>query len=919
MKWSKEYDIYTDEIKDKLYKYAIENYIYDPIIGDAVLPEDYWFPEILDTANIDRLLHSGIRELMEKKGLLTEIKKRQYDKFIIIPDIMSEKDVQLDYPYGHEYDMDRRNIIYMNDKLFEIVDNKHLHSLKLNYNNKTYIFYKSGTEDGMIDGVKSKLELITFDEASFIDEDPNVADFWDTDHKLLLKFTKNRKIFINEEVPNEEYVMTRILHPYMIYNYHEDSNGEEIIENKRLKLYGLRSFNKDMKITEKQFLHDPNKLLIHNLNFLFSTTAVIIFNDNTFLIENFKYPKYETYIERFDKHTVVVKKDDSIKKIIIFLNPVGVSDESYKVDTMYNKVHKHSEKAYLLLKKYNKNTNLLLDLFTNSDKEVTMEELIEYGYKYDKDVLKIIQYAIPTYIDIEKNPSNIFVTDNLTVTGDKFFKPKIIIKVPNRIKGFPQLIINDRLIGTDYKIVKRSTTDYIIIDPVRTFNINRSDLNTAFLNNYIERNINNISVFFLTESYYDNENKSFKPYRILSDRRIHNRISVLNTYSTEHINQSIIFANGRLTYFKYFDDPGYELNYAVHRVPILKNVRNENITDYYNFNQTNPRAQDVGYTYNNKSINLLNNNAYYNSVFLDITKENENTVRSLMMINLNKDSTYGYKVFDNSFHTNPEGFINKIPQSEIKESIAPNRTIFFDYDGMVIRPDILTEHHIDTNFIVLHNYMSRNPNVDKVNGGFVQRTNDHFCLHYINIEPVNEKYGLDLRIDESRINKHFNIGSYNENVMKDPEIIRLFSTSPKISEKTPIGSYANEFDSLMNMKIYTSFWYAHNGFTKLNETTEYKNVVSSRNTLFNPDGTPTITKLNSYFHPNERIMMYDSLYNYDIQSYIISEIFKDSDSFIANKELIDLNNKQYQTSIDLSYYKPSSRIILNSILGVSQK
>ena len=916
MKWSKEYDVYVDEIKEKVYKYAIENYIYDPIIGDVVLPEDYWFPEVLNVSDIERLLHSGIRELMDKKGLTEEIKKKGYDKFIIIPDVMSEKDVQLNYPYDHEYDMDRRNIIYMNDKLFELVDRKHLHSIKLNYNNKTYIFYKSGTEDGMINGVDSKLELLTFHEASFIDEDPSVPDYWDTDHKLILKFTKNRKIFINDEDPKDEYVATRILHPYMIYNYHEDSNNEEIIEKDRLKLYGLKTFNKDMEIVEKQFIHDPDRLLIHNVNYLFSTTAIIMFQDDTFLIENFKYPKYEMYIERFDKHTVSIKKDDNIKRIVIFLNPVGVSDESYKIDSMYNKVHKHSEKAYLLLKKHNKVTNPLLDLFINTRKEITIEDLIEYGYKYDKDVLKIIQYAIPTYIQIEKNPNNVFVTDDLKITGDKFFKPKIIVKVPNRIKGFPQLIINERVVCTDYKIVKRSTTDYIIIDPVRTFNVNPNDVNQNFLNNFINNSINTISVFFLTESYYDSELTNRRPYRILSDPKAHNRISMLNTYSGDGSNQSVIFSNGRLTYFKYFDDPSYELQYGVHRIPVFKNLRDENIEDYFKYKVTTPGAKDVGYTHDNKSINLLTEDGYYTSFFLDISKE-ANIRRSMMMLNLNSKSVYNYKVFDNSSHVNEEGFVNKVPQSEIKESIATNRTIFFDYDGLVIYPDILTEHHIDTNFLTLYKFRERNPNVDKENGGFRPRTNDTFCVHYLNIEPVNDKYGLDLRIDESRINKYFNSGSYNENVMKDPEIIRLFSSYPKESTKTPIGSYGNEYDSLMNMKLYSTFWYAYNGLNTLNQDAAYKEMVNSRNQLFTPNGEPVKQKIDTYFDPKETIKNYDSLYNSEVQNYVIAEIFKESDPFIANKELIDLNNKDYETNVKMDYY-PKGKVILNSVFGISK-
>lgn len=914
MKWSKEFDIYSNEIKENVFKYAFSNYMYDPIISQAILPEDYWFPEILNVSEIDRLLHSGIKETLEKKGLMTEIKNKKYDKFIIVPDVFSASDVQIDYPYGHEYDMDKRNVIYMNDKLFEIVDNKSLNSIKLNYNNKTYIFYKSGTEDGMINGIDSKLELITFQEYSFIDEDPRVEDYWDKESRLVLKFCKNRKLYINDENVSEDYVSVGIMHPYMIYDYDEDFNDEQKQENPRLKLYGLKSFNKDMQITEKQYLDDKTKFLIHDTDVIFSSTAVIIYKDKSFVIENFKFPYNEHIIIRYDKHTLQVQKDDNIDKIIVFLHPMANIESQYRVDTIYEKVHAHSDKAFMLLKKYNKKTNILLDMIEMDDPSV--EDLIEYGYKYDRDVLKIIQSTIPTYINIPVTSNNIFAANG--VLEKRFLRSKIIVKVPNRIKGFPQLIINNRFVSVDYKIHKKANADYIILDPVRTFNVNFNDLNINFLNNYIKTYIKSIDVCFITDSYYEENNR--RPFRVLSDPRINKRIHSMNTYVGE--SSSILFCNGRLTYSEFVNDKDYKLNYSLHRVPILNNIYDLPIKDFYNYDKVSPfLANDVGYTKTSKSINILDRNKTNGTFLLDVTKET-GIPRTAMILNLNNGSRYNYKVFDNREYRNDEGYINTIEQSEISDSISSNRTIFFDYDGLVIKPEILTEHHIDTNFLSLYSHTAMLPNINVTTGeGFENRNNDSFCIHYINLEPVNEKYGLDLRIDEERINKYTNSGSYNENVMKDPEVIRLFSYYPKQADKTPISTYANDYESLMYMKNYVSFWYAYNNDNNLNNKQEYVNLISKRNVIFNSNGTPITSKLASYFSSNENFNIKDSLYGLEIQMDIINKMFSTSEEYFSNKEKIDLNNKVYEIEDNPKYndYIKNGTIFLSSIIPTIKK
>lgn len=908
MKWSSYYDIYTDEILDAVKHYAFENCIYDPIISSAFVNEKDWFGKIFNVSDIDSLLNNVIKEAMNKQNIISKVKEKGYDKFIITPDVFSESDVQTDYPYNNEYDMDRRQVLYMNKKLFEVIDRRDWKSIKFNFNNKTYIFFNSEKQGTMIDGSKSDLEIIDFKEYSFIDEDPNVADFWDKTNKLLLKFTENRKLFVNDEVADEDNVLVGVTHPYMLYDYHKDFNGEEIKEDPRLKLYGLKSFNKDMTITEKPIvIDDRDKLMIHNRNIIYASTGIVIYKDKSFIIENFKNPVNKTIIERYDKHTVYVHKDDNIDKIILFLHPIGISNPMYRIDEMYDHIKVHSNKAFMLLKKLVKPTNILVEtLIKNS--HITIKELIEFGYKYDKDVLKIIQRSIPTYISLNKT----YVSVKTELFGTRFYRPKIVIQVPNRINGFPQLIINNRFVSHDYKIIKNRGVDWLVLDANRVFNLPIVDININNLNHIKNNVINTIEVAFITKSYYDEEFTDIRPKRVLASNKIHKRIFVMDSY--KGFEDSALFINGRLTYSKFINDKDYTLNYGVHRVPILKNMMNETIDEYYLPNNTKTSADVLGFTRENKSINILSNYYSGQQFYLDITKE-RNITRSLMMLNLGHNSKMDYQIFNNIENRNEHGYVTKNKLPKFKNKIAKNKTIFFDYDGLVIKPNILTEDYVDIAVgYTQYKYMSINPNINTVTGsGFINRNNDAFCLHYINLNQINEETGLDLNIDESRISK-INSGSFNENAMKIEDVNRLFSYYSKKSEIRPIETYTNDYVNLRNMKIYFSYWYAHLGETKLNTTTEYRSMINSNPGLFQSNTNPVEDKLRAYFPLNEEWSDVN-LYDVDLSSYMFHNIdlssITDTTGYIIDDLSVDSSNK-YNIELE-ERFKYSNSLSKNTI------
>ncbi|MGL5315614.1 MAG: hypothetical protein ACRC92_20335 [Peptostreptococcaceae bacterium] len=917
MKWHPMLNAYQSEIIEQIKQYAYENAIYEPIITKATLPEDHWFGNTFDVANMPTDLHDDILNYMARSGFLHKVRDAKYDEYVILPDIFSEKDTQLTYPEGPNiYDMDRRQIVYMNNKLFEIVDNRDLHSLKFNYNNKTYIFYNKLNKGDLFNG--SHLELIDFKEYSFIDEDPNVEPFWNKEDKLLLKFTENNKLFVNDEVPNEAFVNVGMVHPYLMFDYHTDFGNEIIKEDPRLKVGGLKTFSKDQFVMERNIPHETGELMIHNRSVIFSTSAVIIYKDNSYKIESFKYPIYRSIIRRLDKHTVFIEKDDNIKTIILFLNPIGMTRPEFRVDDLYDRMTRYSSKAFMLLSKHTKNTSLLIEQITRFD-DMTIEDFIDYGYRYDRDVLKIIQNAFPTFKSLDKL-NDVFVS--MTLMEEKFYYPRVIIRVENRLKLFPQIIINGRMISTGYKIKKNYGLDFIILDPIRVFGISKElveSKNVAEIERLIRGHINTVDVAFISSSYYDLDKRVKRATRHLSDSKLHKRIfSINNFYKVEDNvdSDSEVFLNGRMVYSKYNTNPEYLMNYGIHRVPIYKNVAEESILDYYDYMETTPTEVSMGYTGNNKSINLLSTVPNDNAFYLDVTKETSPN-RNMMILNLPDGVKLQTHTFNNHSEQGADGITPKIPLPETPTIVNKNTTMFIDYDGLVYRAEILTERHIDPNSIVVYDYMYTTPNINSETGiGFNKRTNKKIGVNYINLGIRDLALGFDLNIDDSKIHPTMNMGSYNENCMKDELVSELFDYNPMTFTKIPIGTNASTFSTLLKMKVYMSFWFAHNNVTSLSGHTEYVTILNMYDNLFQSNGIPVKVEIDKIYELDQTFDSTTCLYDIDVSVDLVRQMYADmsiGDSHSIMNELI-ITDKNFSFEVSDKHLMGS---LLNNNLSLS--
>ena len=112
---------YKQLIKDNIFYYAYENHLPKPILNNAI---PSWIGEVFLTSNIDTELHLDIIEDLKTLNIYDKI-KRDTDRFVILPDVFSiypiplkqYTDIQI---ARNQYDTDKKNIVIINGKLFEL-------------------------------------------------------------------------------------------------------------------------------------------------------------------------------------------------------------------------------------------------------------------------------------------------------------------------------------------------------------------------------------------------------------------------------------------------------------------------------------------------------------------------------------------------------------------------------------------------------------------------------------------------------------------------------------------------------------------------------------------------------------------------------------------------------------------------------
>lgn len=805
---------YENNIRSVIYEYARSNYHTPPLLEEISVE---WFGEVYKVENIENELHEDLIIDFKNKGILNDIKSK-YDRFVILPDVWSNGVIPNTGPFypRNEYDMDRPNIVFVNGKVMELFCiGKDIY--QYNHNRKTYTFYKSSECSELFENDMPNLKVLYIYQGSHVNNVKGNEDLWDsTSSDSDFRFCFNLDNIITEN-DDENRVGIALHHPHIIFDYDKtvDDRSEPII-------HGLISTSNDSWLTPKWYNILENNIFVHNESVIFTNTFIVIYKDGTYNIENTYTKDKDKYVEKIDKHTIRIDKNDNISKIIVFLTEMSLS---YKpVDSLYYKATKENPNACLTLSKYKKYTNDLLS-YMNENMCVSVDKLIDWGYKYDRDVLVAIQNYFSCICKINPNTE---ITYGINWRGYTYLKPKIIIEVNNKLNWYPALFINNLLFCADYKVITNLDYSAIIIDPEIFFKVvdRRGELeeytpNTFSMNipksgelppytpptdikdkwqdiDYIRdqfRNIvNDIKVIFVPYRAI-----STNPISRQSGRMFRNHIykgellTDLAGYSETNIYCGSLFVNGFLTtennrtknILRWFDDINL---YGIGEL-------NFNVVD-----SDNPSELDV---YQSDKDYITSNNMQ-----LLINRVDEKV--------LGTNRLYLGNISEHVINYNGSDLPRTIGAIPFKDGF----TIAFDKYGVECTDNIEVLSKEYVNFDYMYNYV--------VGNGLEENMTITFNTFTL-VDPWME---FDLEIDESRVDKNFNKGSYNENAILDINVRALFNPNePDAVKPIPVNLKSNKL--LLGQKIMTRYWLAYRGKNNPDMSSELS-VLNGK--LVTPDG-----------------------------------------------------------------------------------
>lgn len=773
---------YYQPLMDKIYKYAYENAEVDPYMERKQITS--WSGKCYDVINMDKELHSDIIEDLKQMGMYYTIKSK-YDKYVILPDIFSVRDYPL-FKHRNEFDMGLRNIVMINGFVLELKQTYYEHA-KYNHNGKLYYFYRDQDMGDIFNG-NNQLELITVNDMGYIYD--KMAWNWWEDYRLHLRVDANGKIIdiitgtlgvgrlgktaiLGASPTATDYIGVSFMAPFIEFKYGDNVDPELYIE-----VPGLMSFTEDGWVMEKTGNHDFNSVYIHNRNVLFSNTAIIIFKDETWSVENFKNGESK-YISKIDKHTLYMGKYDNIDKVFIFTRPFNFLNYE-RVDTIYDELMSINSKAFLEMQKHKKSTTTLANLISNKD--FTLEDAIEYGYKYDLDVLKVIQnyFKLIHYIPL----NNVQIVNKYK--NESFYTPKWIIPITNRMNLYPAVFINDLLICSDLKIYKSIDADYIILDPLefmkRYDNFNYHDMNNYLLKRdltkakeFFDKYIKSITVILVDSPILENVDVDPKLYRA----PIYHNELIYDKY----IKSTTSFVNGRLNAEKF----SYDINGNVSSKDLARYLdgieRFDYDTNINSFNNTtNPTKLDIyhpQHKLDDGSYSIYENN---NDLSLLINRMSSEPLFGICKLYLGNKYTFRHN--HNTYDT-----LVKFDFNTLKEK----STLCFDKYGILANSLISVLSSQMLNLTNAYNYKHHD------------ELSDDVIVHAFSPKLVNSLLDVNFEIDVTRIDNNFNAGSFNDNVANDFGIQKMFEPNKlPIIKDIPI-TFKN-LDQLYGEKVLTKYW-----------------------------------------------------------------------------------------------------------------
>lgn len=809
---------YETELKHWIYQYAYENYWSPPLIEKV---ECDWHGEVFDVADIDTNLHHDVWQDLKTLDILKYI-RRYCDKFVILPDVFSESPVPITTE-RNQFDMDRKNIVFINGKIWELAIKDIKYHYIYNHNRHTYIFFDSATGGGLYitpEGKTPQMKVLTLFTDGFIIEDvQNTEKWWTmTNDWYGLELTDEDTIATDHSKAKSGIYIHA---PYMEFNY-----DEEVTEEKEPVIHGLMSQSKDQWIRPKWYFLLQNQTFIHNEKILFTNTALVIYKDGTYHIENTYLFDKGKHVEKIDKHTIRIYHDNSISKIIFFLRPYSQVRWT-KPDSLYYAATKENVYSTLVMRVKRKTTNSLLN-YMNWNMDKSIEDMIEWGYKYDRDILVTIQNFFPRLIKLSKHDD---IQILRSYNNEVFYKPKFMITVENKLQAYPSLFIDHKLYMGDYRIIKSDEADHLIIDPERfwkAIGFTPSEFVQPTQKTRVARGT--------PEPPYEPPQNYVDPYKDMDWLKENllasiNDIRVIHTGFKPLNEEKVSYQGGRI--FKTplrkdlivdtFGDTAYEFggypfangylttDYITDK--IFRRFDNVNIfgfgdLDFTVTNNTNPEDTDVFIPgerttyYNGMSPTLLINR----------TTEPLNGITRLWMNGPVQEHVVDYYNHD-------------IPSLGSDKTYKVGQTVAFDKYGYECTDqiEVVCNHYINFDFV--YNYLH-----DTHYG-----VSEHPVISLFDLKLIDTRRDYNLEIDPDRVNTSFNVGSFNENCMTDADIRALFNPNEAGETKTiPITLKSNA--QLLGEKILTRYYLGIRG-TITNRKQFRTEVTPLNGTFVNADGT----------------------------------------------------------------------------------
>ena len=933
---------YIPEIRDAVLDYAYANYHVEPIIEQIDITD--WVGEIFNVSNIDKELHEDLIEDLKELELYDKIVKT-CDKFVILPDVWSESQIPITGPLypRNQYDSDRRNIVIINDKVFELKDIK-MKSIWYAHNKLLYCFYNDAKSGGMFNtppGKKPSMSTIwLYDYGFTITNIKGNEDKWNIPQgDEWFKFCIDENNRLTEE--DVDRVGLAINSHYIEFDY-----SNSVDPRIQVHIPGMDSnTSKDVWIRPKWYnMEDENRVYIHNKHVLFSNTAIVIYKDNSYNIENTYSVETDEVLTKIDKHTIRLEKDDSISKIIVFVRPYD-PDKYPPADSLYYKATDQNMYAANKLKNYKKYTNDLY-MYLTSHIGLDMNWLINWGYKYDLDVLKVIQNFFKTLHVL--NPLTDMVVDYNDPT---YQKPKIHIQVRNKLQLYPLLFINHKLYMADYKILKRDDADILVLDPEQMFKLcdtkgvinsketiidnsitgytipdyvppsptkdNYKDI--PWIKDGIKKVVQDVRVFFVP--FYLLSEASRQGGRIFRSPIYRGELifDELGDPSLDNLFNGWQFVNGCMsnerfskTLFRRLDginlfDTG-DLNFTVtaKKSPTDKEV--------YNIDKIQTRAGELNYFVQDMSIipndieigessivKLLINDPesakYKDSIY--------NGQEMTLLINRLDEKIKGVcKVGMTGYHI-PHvcnfNYADTMYPVDSSGHLKEFSTIAFDKYGIECTDnvDILSSQYASCDN--MYNYVA-NPELE-----------DEIVVHYHPNRLQDYIREYDLEIDENRINRNFNKGMYNDNALEDEQVKALFIPNEP-SEIRPIPITKKTNYRLLGEKILTRYWLGGRG--RVFDKDRYRAEVSGLNGAYvKPDGTlGTVPAEFNDFVKSDKLRGDTPLIDYQIGQDLVYNMFVNAGiNYISfNDNYVD-SNREYPVEISNTYdaHTDKNRLTIN--------